>query len=236
MTALRPVLGAVLALVLCAAAGVGAAMLPDRAQLTTLYVRDHHGQRPAADAELAPYSAPFAAILGACAIDAKDLMNATVYMTGHAAAFPGAGPMSNLIMLKAISDTVTVGKHRDCWNTLNVVERRIEAADATKLIVDRPQVTALYVYDHNGRQPKDDVDLLPYAQAFQRIVASCNDSAEDLPGMLVDMSDQATELGVRTISTMTMMAAVARRIQWHGHRDCTETYDQAEGHVEGGGS
>ena len=143
-------------------------------------------------------------------------MNATVYMSGHAAAFPGAGPMSNLIMLKAISDTVTVAKHRDCWNTLNVVERRIEAADATKLIVDRPQVTALYVYDHNGRQPKDDVDLLPLrAQAFQRIVSP---RATTRPRICPGCSStcpiiEATELGVRTISTMTMMAAVARRIQ-----------------------
>jgi hypothetical protein len=224
---------AVLALVLCAAAG--AAAMPDRAQVTTLYARDHHGAR-ATDAQLAPYSTPFEAILGACAIDARDLMNATMYMSGQAKTFPGAGPMSNLIMLQAISGAITRGKRKDCWNTFNVVERRIEAADATKLIVDRRQVTAMYVNDHNGRQPKDDVDLLPYAQAFGKIVASCNDSAENLPGMLVDMSDQATELGTRNVTAMMMMTAIAKRITWRGHRDCTETYNQAEGHVEGGGT
>ena len=60
--------------------------------------------------------------------------------------------MSNLIMLQAISATVTRGTRKDCWNTFNVVERKIEAADATKLIVYRRQVTAMYVNDHNGRQ------------------------------------------------------------------------------------
>ena len=231
MSALRTT--AVLALVFCAAAG--AATLPDRAQITTLYKHDHHGTRPT-DAQLAPYSARFEAILDACAIAPSDLTNATVYMSRHAAAFPGSGSMSNLIMLNAISDTVARRKHKDCWNTFNVVERKIEAADATKLIVDRRQVTALYVNDHNGRQPKDDVDLLPYALAFQKIAASCNDSADDLPGMIVDMSDQATELGVRTVTSMMIMAAIARRITWHRHQDCTDTYNQAEGHVEGGGS
>jgi hypothetical protein len=144
--------------------------------------------------------------------------------------------MSNLIMLSAISRTVAGGAHKDCWNTFNVVERRIEAADASKLIVYRRQITAMYVNDHNGRQAKDDVDLLPYSQAFGKIVASCTDSAEDLPGMIVDMSDQATELGTRTVTAMMIMAAIARRIDWHGHQDCTATYNQAEGHVEGGGS
>jgi hypothetical protein len=224
---------AVLALVLCAAAG--AATMPDRAQLSRLYAIDHYGER-GTDVQLAPYATPFEAILGACSIDAPDLMNATVYMAGQAMHFPGAGPMSTLIMLKAISGTVTHGKRKDCWNTFNVVQRRIEANDASKLIVFRRQVTAMYVNDHNGRQPKDDVDLLPYSQAFGKIVASCNDSAENLPGMLVDMSDQATELGTRNVTAMMMMAAISKRITWRGHRDCTQTYNQAEGHVEGGGN
>lgn len=233
MTVRGAVLAALLGLVLCAVAD--AATIPDRAQLSTLYTHDHHGQRPT-EAQLAPYSTPFEAILGACVIDAQDLMNATAYMSAHAATFPGHGAMSNLIMLNAISGTVSHAKRRDCWNTFNVVERRIEAADATKLIVYRRQITALFVNDHNGGQPKDDVDLLPYSQAFGKIVASCRDSADDLPGMIVDMSDQATELGTRTVTSMMIMAAIARRIDWHGHRNCTQTYDQAEGHVEGGGS
>jgi hypothetical protein len=233
MTVRGAVLTTVLALALCA--GAVAATTPDRAQLATLYEHDHHGARPT-DGQLAPYSVPFQAILGACAIDAGDLANATAYMSAHAATFPGHGAMSNLIMLGAISRTVTGGKHKDCWSTFNVVERRIEAADAKKLIVYRPQITAMYVNDHNGRSPKDDVDLLPYSQAFGKIVASCTDSADDLPGMIIDLSDQATELGTRNVTAMMIMAAIARRIDWRGHRDCTDTYNQAEGHVEGGGS
>ena len=54
-----------LAIVACASAG--AATTPDRAQLTTLYKHDHHGTLPT-DAQLAAYSAPFGAILGACSI------------------------------------------------------------------------------------------------------------------------------------------------------------------------
>ncbi len=209
--------------------------MPDRAQLATLYKHDHYGAQPT-DSQLAAYSTPFQAILGACSISAGDLTNATAYMSTHAATFPGHGAMSNLIMLNAISRTVARGKHEDCWNTFNLVERRIEASDASKLIVYRRQITAMYVNDHNGRQPKDDVDLLPYSQAFGKIVASCTDSAENLPGMIVDMSDQATELGTRTVTSMMIMAAIARRITWHGHQNCTDTYNQAEGHVEGGGS
>jgi hypothetical protein len=229
----RAALAAVAALVLCASA---AAALPNGAQLTTLFKHDHHGKQAASDTQLAPYSTPFEAILGACQIDPQDLMNATVYMSGHAATFPGAGPMSNLIMLNAISAKVGGKARKDCWNTFNVVERKIEATDASKLIVFRRQITAMYVNDHNGRQPKDDVDLLTYSQAFQKIVASCTDSPQDLPGMIVDMSDQATELGTRNVTAMMIMAAIKRRITWHGHQDCTQTYNQAEAFVEGGGS
>jgi len=222
--------------VLVLAGSSRAADTPHQAQLLILYAHDHHGRRAVSAAELMPYSTQFERILVSCAsLQPLDVMNATVYMSGQAAAFPGAGPMSNLIMLQAMANTVSRARHENCWDAFNVVVRRIEAADATKLIVDRRQVTALFVYDHQGKQPRDDVDLLPYAQAFQKIMASCTVGLFDLPSDMVNLSDQATELGTRTVTTMMMMAAIARRIHWSAPRDCTSVFNTAEGFVEGGG-
>ena len=58
---------------------------------------------------------------------------------------------------------------------------------------------------------------------------------EDNANLMIHLSDQATELGGRTVTTLKMLQAVARRINWTKPKIiCWDVFDNAEGHAEAG--
>jgi hypothetical protein len=203
-------------------------------QLATLYRADH-GTLPRSDAELAPYSAQFQRILGRCTINSTDLVNATLYMAGHVSKQPGVSHLSNLAMMTAINRHITWSSPKECWDTFNAVQATIAVSAARKLIVNRHQLGALYAVDHPRDPTANDSQLLPYSKAFERIHVSCDVNIDVLPTLVIDLSDKASELGGRNVTALAMMHAIERRIAWHGRRDCTSVFDDAEGHMEAGG-
>ena len=52
--------------------------------------------------------------------------------------------------------------------------------------------------------------------------------------MTINLSDQASEVGGRNVTTLQMVNAIARRISWRTPHGCGDVYDVAEAHVEGG--
>jgi hypothetical protein len=218
-----------------AAASAVAASLPHRVQLNALYKADHEGTLPHSDADLAPYSAQFQRILGRCTITSSDLANATLYMAGHVSKQPGAAPVSNLAMMTAINRHITWAARKSCWDLFNSIQANMAAQFASKLILNRHQLGALYAFDHVGQPRPNDSQLLPYSRAFERIHTACTTNIDDLPTQLIELSDKASELGARTVTSLAMMKAVGRRISWKGRRDCNPVFDDAEGHMEAGG-
>jgi hypothetical protein len=70
------------------------------------------------------------------------------------------------------------------------------------------------VYDHNGVGPSSDVELLPYSKPFSKILGSCLITAEENANIMIHLSDKATELGGRRVTTLKMLEAIERRIDW----------------------
>ena len=217
------------------AASALAASMPHREQLSALYAADHHGTRPKADSDLAPYSAQFQRVLSSCTINSSDLANATLYMAGHASKQPGASPVTSLAMITAISHTITWKTPKDCWDMFNKVETKLAARAASSLIVNRHQLGSLYGFDHMGKVPANDTELLPYSNAFQHIFSSCLISIDDLPTQVISLSEMASELGGRNVTALAMMKAIERRIVWKGRQDCAGVFENAEAHMESGG-
>ena len=217
------------------AASALAASMPHRDQLSALYAADHHGTRPGTDADLAPYSAQFQRVLASCTINSSDLANATLYMAGHASRQPGVSPVTNLAMITAISHTITWRSPKDCWDMFNRVEARLAARAASKLIVNRHQLGSLFGFDHMGKVPASDTELLPYSNSFQHIYSSCQISIDALPTQVISLSEMAAELGGRNVTALGMMKAIERRIVWKGRQDCAGVFENAEAHMESGG-
>jgi hypothetical protein len=203
-------------------------------QVKKLYAKDHHGAGLPSDAGLLPYSTEFAKLVARCKIRSDDLASSTIYLAGEVTAL-GGPPMTTLAMLQAFTHRITGSARRNCWDTFFDVENRLAAKVASALIENRNEVTSLYVFDRNGANPQSDVDLLPYSNAFAAILVSCRISAEDATNLLLELAQKASELGARHVSTLMMMNAVTRRIDWKGKQDCTDTFNTAEGHMENGG-
>ena len=99
----------------------------------------------------------------------------------------------------------------------------------------RHEITALYMYDHNGLRPKSDVVLRSYSDPFGKIVDHCIVTAEVNTNLMIHLSDQATDLGGRSVTTLKILQATARRIDWTKPKiNCGYVFDSAEGHAEGG--
>jgi hypothetical protein len=221
------------------AAGVSpAAEKPDvafRSAVSTLYAKDHKGVSPKSDAALLPYSKAFQRIVASCTIGSENLMNDAIWWAGKASRV-GAPRVSSLMMMQAITRLITWSGRRSCWNTFDAVEHRMEMRSVSALIANRHEVSALYVIDHQGLNPRDDTVILPYSKAFQKILASCTIGAEDLTNAMIELAAKASELGARHVSSLMMMNAVTRRITWAKQRiACWSTFDDAEGHMENGG-
>jgi hypothetical protein len=97
------------------------------------------------------------------------------------------------------------------------------------------QMDALYVIDHNGRNPKSDAALVPYSRPFEKILGGCRIGVDDLMTAALDLSDQASEVGGRNVTSLQLLKAVARRVVWKGApRSCIYVFHEAEGHLENG--
>jgi len=97
------------------------------------------------------------------------------------------------------------------------------------------EVNALYVIDHSGRNPRNNVPLKAYSREFEQILQSCKVKVEDLTNLMIMLADKASELGARHVSSLMMMQAITRRISWTSRKVCWQTFDNAEGHMEAGG-
>jgi hypothetical protein len=205
------------------------------AQLTKMYSSDHHGAAPASQTDLLPYSTAFERLIGACTISSGDLTQATMFMAGQVRSL-GGQPFTSLAMMQAFNRRVHWTTPRDCWNPFIAAETGMENSMAASRLRFKHEVTALYVFDHNGAQPSGPVALLPYGTALGTIADSCTISPEDATNLMFDLSDKASSLGARTVTTLMMLKAIVRRIDWHGQKiNCTPTFDNAEGHMENGG-
>ena len=97
------------------------------------------------------------------------------------------------------------------------------------------QMEALFVIDHNGRSPRSDAELRPYSEPFEKIVASCKISVDTLTNVTIFLSDMASQVGARNVTSLQMLRSIARRITWQAPRQyCWNIYDLAEGHLEAG--
>jgi len=217
------------------ASGFGSApAVPHLAQVRTLYAKDHAGTRPQGDAVLLPYSKAFEKVLDSCTISSSDLASATLFWSGKLSTI-GSQPTTSLSILQAFGKRITWSTRRDCWNTFIAVEARMENAAAAARMQFRHEVTALYVYDHDGASPGSDVDLLAYSAPFAEIIDHCIVTPEVNANLMIHLSDQATEVGGRHVTTLDMLQAIARRIDWAKPKIiCWDVFDNAEGHAEAG--
>ena len=205
------------------------------AALTRMYSSDHRGQAPSSQTDLLPYSTAFERLIGACTISSGDLTQATMFMAGQVRSL-GGQPFTNLAMMQAFGKRIRWTTPRDCWNTFIAAETGMENSLAASQLRYKRMVEALYVFDHNGTQPSGAAALLPYSSALGTIADSCTISPEDATNLMFDLSDKASSLGARTVTTLAMLKAIVRRIDWKNKQiDCTATFDNAEGHMENGG-
>lgn len=216
------------------AAASPAPAVPHLAQLRSLYAKDHAGAPSPSEAQLVAYSGPFEKVLASCSISSGDLADATLFWSGKISALGGART-SSLSILQEFGKQITWSAPRDCWNMFIAVEARMENSAASALMRFRHEITALYVYDHNGRQPSSPVALLAYSDPFGKIIDHCIVTPEDTANLMIHLSDQATEVGGRAVTTLKMLQAVGRRIVWTKPKIiCWDVFDNAEGHAEAG--
>jgi hypothetical protein len=96
------------------------------------------------------------------------------------------------------------------------------------------QMSALYVIDHNGRNPVDPTELLAYSRPFAKILGACRVSADVLTNRVISLAEQASEVGARNVTSLDMLESVARRITWTRPRVCDGVMNLAEGLLEAG--
>src|SRR4029077_18814756 len=100
-----------------------------------------------------------------------------------------------------------------------------ESASAEAIIANRHEVSALYAVDHHGIGPASDAALLPYARQFEKILASCQISSQNLANDTVWMAGQASLPGATRVSSLMLMQAITRKITWTNRRECWDTFD-----------
>ena len=118
------VVACVLALtVWCAAA----AAMPNRHQVSALYVIDHNGTNPASEASLLPYSQAMERILARCRVTVDDLTNRVLALAEQASVV-GGRDVSSLQMLRAIARRLSWGPSRQygCGYVFNLAEAHME--------------------------------------------------------------------------------------------------------------
>jgi hypothetical protein len=98
----------------------------------------------------------------------------------------------------------------------------------------RHEVNALYVIDHQGKNPVDPTELIAYSMPFQKILGGCSMGVTTLTNEMIQLANKASEVGARNVTALQMMQSVARRITWKAHRGCGTIMNLAEGHLEAG--
>jgi hypothetical protein len=110
-----------------AGCGGSVATMPDRQQVVALYVVDHDGLQPRADAVLIPYSSAFQFVLARCVTNANDLTNLVIAIAEKAT--EGGGHMvSNLQTLDALASLTTwrASTPHGCGYIDDVAESQLE--------------------------------------------------------------------------------------------------------------
>ncbi|HEX4521782.1 MAG TPA: hypothetical protein VH063_19560 [Gaiellaceae bacterium] len=112
----------------------------------------------------------------------------------------------------------------------------VPACVQAKGIPNHHRMTALYVIDHRGRQPRGDADLVQYSRPFQRILTGCQINADALTNMAIELSDKASYLGDRNVTSLQILKSIAQRVPWRTRHYCQPIYDRAEAYREAGAS
>jgi hypothetical protein len=98
----------------------------------------------------------------------------------------------------------------------------------------RHEVNALYVIDHQGKNPVDPTELIAYSLPFEKILGGCNTGVTKLTNEMIQLANKASEVGARNVTSLQMMQSIARRITWKARRACGTVMNLAEGHLEAG--
>ncbi len=96
------------------------------------------------------------------------------------------------------------------------------------------RVTALYVIDHQGADPRGDLDLVAYSNPFEKILGGCTIRPDPLTMLAINLADKASALGARRVSALMMLRAIARRVNWSAPKNCQTIYNLAEARAENG--
>jgi hypothetical protein len=99
---------------------------------------------------------------------------------------------------------------------------------------NKHEVNALYVIDHQGKNPIDPTELIAYSMPFQKILGGCKMGVTYLTNEMIQLANKASEVGARNVTSLQMMQSIARRITWKAHKACGTIMNLAEGHLEAG--
>jgi hypothetical protein len=111
---------------LAASAAPAAPQLPNRQQVSALYVIDHNGRSPVDPTELLAYSRPFLKILNGCRTSVDGLTNQMIYLADKASEV-GARNVTSLDMLESIARRITWTTQKSCGYVMNLAEGHLEA-------------------------------------------------------------------------------------------------------------
>jgi hypothetical protein len=98
-----------------------------------------------------------------------------------------------------------------------------------------PQVTTavagLYAIDHDGASPEGN-DLDPYIEAFSRVQAGCEGSADDLASAIANLSTQASNGSGTRVTSLDALHAAAETVGTT-QVDCRGLFVGVEARLEG---
>lgn len=99
---------------------------------------------------------------------------------------------------------------------------------------DRQQMISLYVLDHDGLNPRADTVLVPYASAFQFVLARCITNANDLTNLVIAIAEKAADVGGHPVSNLQTLDALAALTTWRSSEPhgCGYVDDLAEAQLE----
>jgi hypothetical protein len=100
-----------------------------------------------------------------------------------------------------------------------------------KVIRATGPVIALYVIDHYGEFPTR-ADLVPYRQAFRRVLAGCWITPTALSSVIFQLSDHASLGSGTEIDNLKVLRGLAQEVGTT-KQECSDEFVLAEAHLEG---
>jgi hypothetical protein len=99
---------------------------------------------------------------------------------------------------------------------------------------DRQQMVSLYVLDHGGLTPRADAVLVPYASAFQFVLARCITNPNDLTNLVVSIAEKAGDGGGHPVSNLQTLDVLSGLTTWRSSdpHGCGYIDDLAEAQLE----